>query len=156
MRLEFEPKARVLIVANDSPDSTNEVDNEAAEVFRQVRLHRPKALLIWIERRDIEKRTALIAEARRRCPHVPLIALGVEHDEQLERAVRVAGVAYYFSLVSESDHQLLAQALETLGIEPTAIPANTGLSPPVQQPRTRASPAPEPQARGRPTRLFRH
>jgi hypothetical protein len=76
------------------------------------------------------------------------VALAGEHDERIERAVRIAGAAYYFPLADGFDRDLLHSALHAIGIGP-APPA-------ARPPRFDGSSAPpRPQARGRPPDVSR-
>ena len=162
MPLHHDPYANVLILPCDLSESDEPLVN-TADVLRQIRARRPKALMVWLDANDLEARAELISEIHQRCPQMTLIALADNHDEQSERAARVAGASYYFPLTNENDHRHLETALSELGIQlsASATGEHTGLSPPrraSRQPRSRASPAqppPTPQARGRPPRLFR-
>jgi hypothetical protein len=143
MRLEYDPNTNVLIVAEgDAPEATF----TTGDVLRAIRVNTPKTVLVSIAPGRIDEPCALIAEVRRRCPNVPLIALASKHDERTERAARAAGAAYYFPLAHEFDRAPLDEALAALGIE------LGGPAPPRLRGRRRSRASP---SRDRPPRLSR-
>lgn len=119
------------------------------DALRHIHHRQPRALFVCAGREQLEATAALIDELRRRRPQLPLLAITGGHDDAVERAVRVAGAAYYFPLDGMSDERLLRRALMSVGIWPVPLLAQPGRF----RPRSRASP-PEPRARGRPRRSF--
>ncbi len=109
----------------------------AGDALRLIYRHEPQAVFVCVGLSRMDASAALIETLRRRRPRLPLLAVAAEHDEAIERAVRTAGVTYYFAL--SADERQLRDALLKMEIWPTAT--HSGLSPPRSGSRSRAQPA---------------
>jgi hypothetical protein len=116
----------------------------AGDALRLMHRHQPRLLLVWVDRERLDESAALIDALRRRRPELPLLAITLEHNSDIERAVRTAGAGYYFALDGDPDPPLLRQTLAALGFSRAPVPPGAG------PPRTGP-----PRIRGRPQGVFR-
>jgi hypothetical protein len=134
--------------SHDSPplDWPLLVVSGVGEVLRAIHRDQPRGLFVCVGLEQLEAAAALIQGVRARRARLPQVALVSEHDQRIERAVRIAGAACYFPLSDRLDEALLERALTALGMIAAERAASTtpptGLSPPALQVRARASPAP--------------
>jgi hypothetical protein len=110
------------------------VVNGAGDALRQIHHVEPGALFMCVAQIRLEQAAAVIDAVRQRRPRLPQLAIASVHDEEIERAVRTAGAAYYFALGTPADEALLRHTLDALGVLPVATSSHSGLSPP-REPR---------------------
>ena len=101
----------------------------AGDALRLIHRREPQIVCVCVGAGCAEASAAMIDALHRRRPRLPVLAVAADHDETIERAVRAAGVNYYFALSNESDSALLRDALQTHTTEPGAT--HSGLSPPL-------------------------
>ncbi|MGH7176358.1 MAG: hypothetical protein ACREJC_03160 [Tepidisphaeraceae bacterium] len=111
----------------------------AGEALRVVIQREPGAVFVCVGLEPLETAASVIDTLHRRRPRVPLLAITDEHDDCIERAVRAAGVGYYYPLCAASDERLLRRTLQALGVIASVRASHSGLSPP-PVPRSRGSP----------------
>lgn len=90
----------------------------AGDALRRIHRHEPRFLIVCAGRERLEELGSLIRSLRALRPALPLLAIAATHDETIERAVRIAGANYYFSLGVAVDEMLLRQTLGSLGPSP--------------------------------------
>jgi len=125
------------------------VTDKLSHALRSVHRYQPRAVIVCASREHLGKTSTLIEQLHRRRSHDPVLAIVGKHDDQVERAVRIAGATHYFPIESASDARAIGDVIGGASIRVSV--STLGRQRSVK--RSRASP-PAPRSRGHPHSSF--
>ena len=105
-------KLAMLISVDSCLATTTHIPRNPGDALRFLHRHGATILLICVTSENLRLSSAVISAVRDRLPGLPILALAAEHDSSLERSLREAGAAFYFTI--SADAREILSTIETL------------------------------------------
>ena len=103
-----------LISVDSCLATTTHIPRSPGEALRFLHRHGANVVLICITGDNLKVSSAVITAVRDRLPGLPILAVTAEHDPSVERCLREAGAAFYFTI--SGDVPEILRTLETLSV----------------------------------------